>query len=141
MQSKPKKWTTAYARQLRHKATIPERLSWQRLREMKKLGYHFRRQVPFRSYILDFAEHTRRVVIELDGGQHTLPRNFARDTVRDRLLESEGYLVLRYPNYAITRNLDRMSEHLLAILRERSPTRSPSVAVAHERFDLPTRGR
>jgi very-short-patch-repair endonuclease len=132
---------TKYARRLRGEATIPERKLWLRLREIKKLGYHFRRQVPFRSYILDFAEHTRRIVIELDGGQHTSPQNAARDTQRDRLLESEGYLVLRWPNHDITGNLDRMIEHLMVVLQERSPTRTESFAGAHDRFDLPTRGR
>ena len=120
---------------------MPERKLWQRLREMKKLGYHFRRQVPFRSYILDFAEHTRRVVIELDGGQHTLTRNTAHDAARDRLLADEGYMVLRWANAEITNNLDQTMEYLLAILRERSPTRNTSFAEAHDGFDHPTRGR
>ena len=132
---------TAYARRLRGEATIPERKLWQRLREMRQLGYHFRRQVPFRSYILDFAEHTSRVVIELDGGQHTLPQNVTRDTERDGLLESEGYLVLRWANNEIINNLDQTMEYLMAVLTERSPTRNASLADARDGFDLPTRGR
>ena len=126
---------TAYARRLRREATIPERKLWQRLKDMKKLGYHFRRQVPFRAYILDFAEHTNRVVIELDGGQHTSSQHAARDAERDQMLESEGYLVLRWGNNEITNNLDQTMEYLVAVLKERPPTRTAA------RFDLPTGGR
>jgi very-short-patch-repair endonuclease len=135
MQIKPRKRLIANARHLRRDATIPERKLWRQLREMTELGYHFRRQVPFRSYILDFAEHTYRIVIELDGDQHALPENEARDMERDRLLEAEGYLVLRWPNTDITTNLDRTVEYLLQILKERSPTRIASLS------DLPTSGR
>ena len=135
MQTKPPPRMTANARRLRREATIPEQKLWYQLRDLKKLGYHFRRQVPFQSYILDFADHTRRVVIELDGDQHALPENEARDMERDRLLEAEGYLVLRWPNTDVTKNLDRTMEYLLQILKERSPTRIASLS------DLPTRGR
>ena len=31
---------------------------------------HFRRQAPVGPYFADFACHTKRLVIELDGGQH-----------------------------------------------------------------------
>ena len=102
---------------------------------MSQLGYHFRRQAPFRCYILDFVEHTHRIVIELDGDQHALPENVARDMERDRVLEAEGYLVLRWPNTDITSNLDRTLEYLLEVLKERSPTPIASLS------DLPTRGR
>jgi very-short-patch-repair endonuclease len=135
MQQKPRKQMLAKARELRGDATGPERKLWHQLRDMKQLGYHFRRQAPFRSYILDFVEHTHRLVIELDGDQHALPENEARDVERDRLLESEGYLVLRWPNSDVTTNLDRTMEYLLHVLKERSPTRIASLS------DLPTRGR
>ena len=135
MQTKPRKRTIATARQLRRNATVPEQKLWRQLRDMNQLGYHFRRQAPFRSYILDFVEHMHRIAIELDGDQHALPENVARDMERDRLLEIEGYLVLRWPNSDVTNNLDRAMEYLLHILKERPPTRTAS------RSDLPTSGR
>jgi very-short-patch-repair endonuclease len=135
MHPKPPARIRANARQLRRDATGPERKLWQQLRDMKQLDYHFRRQAPFRSYILDFVEHTQRVVIELDGDQHALPENETRDMERDRLLETEGYLVLRWPNSDVMTNLDRTMGYLLQILKERSPTRIASLS------DLPTRGR
>jgi very-short-patch-repair endonuclease len=68
MRTPLKPGTIGRARNLRTHATDAERKLWYKLRELKALGYHFRRQVPFRSYILDFVEHSAKFVIELDGG-------------------------------------------------------------------------
>lgn len=103
------------ARQLRGALTDAEKKLWRKLRDLNRQGFHFRRQVPFRSYILDFAEHTARIAIELDGSQHGLPENAARDAVRDRLLASEGYRILRFWNDDVYENLDGVVE---AIVRE-----------------------
>jgi very-short-patch-repair endonuclease len=66
---------------------------WRLLRE----GFpdaRFRRQVPIRSFIADFASHRVRLVIEVDGGQHSEEK----DSARTRLIETEGYHVLRFWN-------------------------------------------
>lgn len=55
---------------------------------------HFRRQVPIRHFITDFASHRAKLVIEVDGGQHS----DAADSDRTRLIEIEGYRVLRFWN-------------------------------------------
>ncbi|HEY2032142.1 MAG TPA: DUF559 domain-containing protein [Rhizomicrobium sp.] len=124
------------ARRLRGSPTDMEGLLWWKLRELNAQGYHFRRQVPMRGYFLDFAEHSGRVAIELDGSQHGLSENIAHDARRDRAIEDEGYRVLRFWNGEIKDNLDGIVE---AILREidqrRPPTRIASLS------DLPTRGR
>ncbi|MBV9570020.1 MAG: endonuclease domain-containing protein [Alphaproteobacteria bacterium] len=123
------------ARQLRRDATNAEAKLWWRLRALRVLGYHFRRQAPFRSYILDFVEHNRRVVIELDGDQHCLPENARRDAIRDRMLESQRYLVLRLANRDVLEDIEAVADHVIRILEHRPPTRTAS------RSDLPTRGR
>ena len=94
----------ANARRLRTNATDWERRLWRHLRELNQRGFHFRRQVPFRNYILDFAEHRARLVIELDGSQHA--RRKEQDERRDALLVSEGYRVLRFWNADLTENLE-----------------------------------
>jgi hypothetical protein len=43
---------------------------WVKLRELKPLGFHFRRQAPIRHLIVDFASFRDCLVIEVDGGQH-----------------------------------------------------------------------
>lgn len=58
------------ARQLRRNETAAERRLWQALRDRKLGGMKFRRQVPIGRYIVDFVSFERRLVVELDGGQH-----------------------------------------------------------------------
>ena len=71
---------------------------WSRLRLWRGAGLRFRRQAPFRSYILDFVCHRSKVVVELDGGGHAEPDQRRRDARRDGLLAHEGYLVIRVWN-------------------------------------------
>ena len=136
MRTPLKPGTIGRARHLRTHATDAERKLWYKLRELKALGYHFRRQAPFRSYILDFVEHSAKLVVELDGGQHGEDKHRVRDEIRDRTLHSEGYLVIRFWNEDVLTDADRIVEYLLAELEPKIPptrTASPS--------DLPTKGR
>jgi len=55
-------------------------------------------------YIVDFASHGLRLVIELDGGQH--PVQGKRDSTRSKFLKSEGYRVLRFWNNDVLKNID-----------------------------------
>ena len=128
--------TIKLARRFRDRATDTERLLWFRLRELKALGYHFRRQVPFRGYFLDFAEHRTRVAIEIDGSQHGFADHIAHDTLRDRVLASEGYLVLRFSNGELFKEIDQVVEVIVRELEHRSPPTRQASPV-----DLPTRGR
>jgi very-short-patch-repair endonuclease len=56
------------ARALRKRLTPQEVKLWVRLRELKALGFHFRRQAPIGRYIVDFASFRCKLVIEADGG-------------------------------------------------------------------------
>jgi len=60
---------------------------------------HFRRQVPIRNLTADFASHGLKLVVEVDGGQHGGPT----DQARTRLIEAEGYRVLRFWNNRVLR--------------------------------------
>jgi very-short-patch-repair endonuclease len=109
------------AQELRSRATDCERILWSKLRELKIMGYRFRRQSPFRNYTLDFVEHGAKLVVELDGGQHGLPEQVRKDTVRDRILEAEGYAVLRISNLEIRENLYGAFEAITRELQKRHP--------------------
>ncbi len=100
------------ARQLRHTATDAEQRLWQHLRRRALGGCKFRRQVPIAGCIVDFACLERRLVVELDGGQHV--DLAARDLVRTGKLERAGYRVLRYWNHEV---LLRPTDVLEDILR------------------------
>lgn len=109
------------ARELRAHPTEVERVLWYRLRELKAIGYRFRRQSPFRNYVLDFVEHRAKLVVELDGGQHGFPDRMRKDEKRDGLLRSEGYLVLRFWNSEINENPDGVIDAIARELTARDP--------------------
>src|SRR5579864_3621240 len=71
------------ARSLRKRMTPQEVKLWVKLRAMKALGYHFRRQAPIDSFIVDFVCFKQRLVIEVDGGQHGRYYNQIKDAARD----------------------------------------------------------
>jgi very-short-patch-repair endonuclease len=93
------------ARALRKRLTPQEVKVWVKLRELKPLGFRFRRQVPIGPYIVDFASLGNRIVVEIDGGQHAMPESIRSDEERDKFLLSRGFYVLRYWNSDVDRNL------------------------------------
>ena len=97
-----------FSRQLRRRSTDAERRLWYHLRGRRFAECKFRRQVLLGKYIADFASHEKRLVIELDGGQHFAdPR---KDVVRDAWLRGQGYDVLRFPDNAVFKELEGVLE-------------------------------
>jgi very-short-patch-repair endonuclease len=81
----------AFARELRQKYTDAEKALWMRLRNRQMEGVKFRRQQPIGSYIVDFASFERKIIIEIDGGQHNEETMKERDAERTITLEETGY--------------------------------------------------
>jgi very-short-patch-repair endonuclease len=104
----------SHAKTLRRRATDAEEAMWHLLRGRRLSKVKFRRQVPFRNYILDFVCFERRVVIEIDGSQHLDSR---RDEERDSLLASEGFQVIRYWNNDVLQRRTAVLEDLFAKLQ------------------------
>jgi len=111
----------AIARKLRTNLTPQEAKLWVKLRELKPLGYHFRRQAPIRHIIVDFVSFRDKLVIEVDGGQHNFDDAARRDDVRDAFLKGEGFRVLRFWNHEVDRELDGVMEVVIRTLG--GPTR------------------
>jgi very-short-patch-repair endonuclease len=109
------------ARALRKRLTPQETKLWVKLRELKPLGFHFRRQAPIDRYIVDFASFNHRLVIEIDGGQHAMEEGLRSDRERDMFLQSRGFRVLRFWNSDVDRNLTGVVESILNALDE-TPT-------------------
>jgi very-short-patch-repair endonuclease len=105
----------AQAKALRGNMTDAERRLWYRLRAHRFDGHKFKRQVPIGPYIVDFACLGRKLVVEVDGGQHA---DNSRDVVRDSYLASEGFRVLRFWNNDVLRNTDGVLETILGALAE-----------------------
>jgi very-short-patch-repair endonuclease len=109
---------------MRTNPTDAERKLWWHLRHRLPVeGTHFRRQVRFGRYIADFACHSARLVVELDGGQHAMQN--AADAMRTRFLENRGYRVLRYWNSDVLRNIDGVLTDIAAAVTS-TPTPNPS---------------
>ena len=108
--------TIGSARVLRKRPTIAERKLWRQLRDFRHRGYHFRRQAPLEGFIVDFACLSQRLVIEVDGYQHTLPREMNRDSERDAQLRWKGYTVLRFDNHAVLQEEEGVIMEILAAL-------------------------
>jgi len=85
MKRHPPEGAIKRARRLRSDATDAEKAMWRLLREAFP-DTRFRRQVPLRHFIADFASHRHRLIIEVDGGQH----NEVADAVRTKVIEAEG---------------------------------------------------
>jgi very-short-patch-repair endonuclease len=111
------------AQAMRAAPTEAERKLWWHLRHRIPMpGTHFRRQVRSGPYIADFACHSRRIVIEVDGGQHD--RSVA-DEKRTKVLEASGYRVLRYWNNDVLSNIDGVLEDIVSAITT-TPTPNPS---------------
>jgi very-short-patch-repair endonuclease len=98
---------------MRRAATDAEGAMWHLLRDRRLSKVKFRRQVPFRNYILDFVCFDQRLVIEIDGSQHA---DSKRDERRDAVLASEGFRVIRYWNNDVLQRRNTVLEDLFAKL-------------------------
>ena len=74
----------------------------------------FKRQKPMGHYIVDFVCVERRLIIELDGGQHA--EQTVHDQHRDAWLRSEGYTVLRFWNNDVMQNVEGVFEQIRCTL-------------------------
>ena len=77
--------------------TEAEALLWEHLRG-KQLGVRFRRQHPVYDYIPDFVCLTLNLIIEVDGGYHTIKEQRLNDEKRDVYLASFGFHIIRFTN-------------------------------------------
>jgi adenine-specific DNA-methyltransferase len=100
-----------FARHLRLHQTDVERLLWYALRNRELGRFKFRRQQPIGPYVVDFVCFHKKLILELDGDQHSLPERIAADAVRTRFLQSQGFRVKRFPNEILRDDFD-------AVLRE-----------------------
>lgn len=131
----PNNRTLSLARHLRSNQTGCERILWSRLRSFKRLGYHFRRQVPLGPFVVDFLCKEARLIVEADGEQHAQEPNRSHDLRRDAVLESQGFAVLRYANCDIRRELDGVCDAILAALKRRLSFAGLAADAKNERFE------
>lgn len=97
---------------------------WRQLRLWQIDGYKFRRQQPLGHYIVDFVCLEKRLVVEVDGGQHA-EQQMKYDSERDAWLAAQGFSVLRFWNDEVLKNIDGVKEIILNKLQS-TPFLNPS---------------
>ena len=85
-------------------------------------GFKFRRQQAVGGYVVDFVNLERKVVVELDGGQHALDPG---DKIRDEWLRAEGYKVLRFWDSQVLSDLEGVLEAIRDVLLTPHPDPLP----------------
>jgi very-short-patch-repair endonuclease len=108
---------TSFARELREKQTDAEKALWMRLRNRQLEGVKFRRQQPIGPHIVDFASFERKLVIEIDGGQHNEEEIAQRDEQRTIWLKERGYQTTRFWNNEVLMNPEGVLESIREALR------------------------
>jgi very-short-patch-repair endonuclease len=104
--------------------TEPEIRFWHAVRAHRFHGLGFRRQVPLAGYVVDFVCHDYKLVVEIDGGSHTV--STVADATRTARLVREGYRVERFWNHDVMGYLDGVLDRLAAVLGLGVPPSLPS---------------
>jgi len=106
------------ARKLRIHSTDTEKYLWKYLRGRQLEEFKFRRQHTIGKYIVDFINLERKIIIEVDGGQHLENK---KDKLRDKWLEEKGYEVLRFWDNEVLTNIEGVLESIRKKLYSPSP--------------------
>ena len=96
--------------------TEAEKKLWFHLHRRQLDSHRFRRQVPIGTYIADFACLASRLVVELDGGQHSEADKETLDAQRTNWLKLRGYRVLRFWNHEVLSETDSVVEAIFNAL-------------------------
>ncbi|MBS0457482.1 MAG: endonuclease domain-containing protein [Proteobacteria bacterium] len=98
--------------------TDAERRLWRCLRMRQIDGGRFRRQHPVGPYILDFVCLERRLIVEVDGGQH---QESVHDAHRDAYLRTQGFAVLRFWNHEVLAQTEAVLQVIHDTLAQQRP--------------------
>lgn len=104
------------ARNLRKNMTDAEQLIWTKVRRKQISDCQFYRQKNIGNYIVDFYCPKKKLIVEIDGGQHYEDYGIKKDRERDQYLQTLGFTVLRFSDIDVLKNIDgvvdKIYEHL-----------------------------
>jgi very-short-patch-repair endonuclease len=123
--TKPELWQhlKPLARQMRHEPTLAENVLWQHIRGRKLKSAKFRRQHAIERFIVDFFCYEAKLIIEVDGEIHQYTHE--EDAIRQEFLESQSFIVIRFTNEEILKQLQAVLERIATYLSD-SFSDSPS---------------
>jgi very-short-patch-repair endonuclease len=113
-QTKKMKKLKKFQKLLRASQTDAEQFLWYHLRGRRFGGYKFRRQHLIRGYIVDFVCLGEKLIIELDGGQHSMRISYDND--RTLKLQDDGFRVLRFWNQQMFTETESVLETIFQAL-------------------------
>ena len=71
--------------------------------------YQFLRQRPIQNYIVDFMNKELSLIIEVDGYSHHEEERWKNDVIRQKKLESLGFVVLRFTDEEVLKDIDQVA--------------------------------
>lgn len=105
-----------FVKEHRSNPTEAEKALWEMLRGKKLEGYKFRREHIIGSFIADFINLDKKLIVEVDGAIHQLPDNKASDRERTAWLNEKGYEVLRFTNEEVLNKTEDVLNSILSKL-------------------------
>ena len=102
--------------ELRKNMTDAEQKLWSHIRKEQLNGYKFRRQQPIGPFVVDFVCLPKKLILEIDGGQHNSEECIKTDNQRTIYLESKGFTILRFWNNEIFDNIQGVLEQIINTL-------------------------
>jgi very-short-patch-repair endonuclease len=97
-----------------------EKYLWKAALRRNQLGVKFKRQRPIDHFIVDFFCQEIGLIIEVDGNSHYLKPEY--DAMRQKNLESLGYVFLRFNEGVVMNQFDHVYEqinHAIYCLKEK----------------------
>lgn len=128
-----------YAKELRKNMTDAENTLWYYLRNEQMYGVKFRKQPPIGNYIVDFVSFDKKLIIELDGGQHLEESNIRHDKLRDEFLRNSGYTVLRFFNNDVFENIEEVLETICSNIMPPTPNPPPQGGRENQIISFPSK--
>ena len=99
---------------LRNNSTSEEILLWLRLRN-SQLGSKFRRQHSIGGYIVDFYCPSKKLIIEIDGPNHSTKENKEYDEIRTEFLKGLDIKILRFTNKEINHKIEEVIQKIISV--------------------------
>ena len=103
------------AKNLRRNATSQENHLWYDF--LSKYRIRFQRQKVIGDFIADFYCHQAKLVIEIDGTQHSTLQGREKDEFRTEVLSEYGLQVIRFTNLQIDTNFNGVCDYIDVVVR------------------------
>lgn len=103
------------AKNLRKSATPQENHLWYDF--LSKYKVRFQRQKAIGNFIADFYCHQAKLVIEIDGAQHSTFQGKEKDEFRTEVLNEYGLQVIRFTNLQIDTNFNGVCDYIDVVVR------------------------